>query len=388
MSGNKYLLENSYNANYDAAKKFVAQNNLPAAKEAFTKAALAAGELMKISSGVDLAKYKANATSIVQMIDQIDMKIRAAQEEKKVVANNNANNAQKEEKKDGVEAPPKISVEEALKKLSELEGLQMVKQQVNEFITDIQFDKMKVANGMPTIEKTHHMVFMGNPGTGKTTVARIMGQILQALGIVSKGQLIEVTRQDLVAGYVGQTAIKTQECIDKAIGGVLFIDEAYTLYKDGGNDFGQESIDTLLKATDGSVKDLVVIIAGYDDLMDKFIESNPGLKSRFTHNLNFTDYDGASLFNIFSRSCKKNGYIMTAEAAAHVRQFFEDWYRNRGANFGNARDVRNIFNYVDSKHAKRVIGMGSSATKQDIQTITRDDLLSMSEARKLLNLDK
>ena len=197
-----------------------------------------------------------------------------------------------------------------------------------------------------------------------------------------------MSRGDLVAGYVGQTAIKTQEYIEKAIGGVLFIDEAYTLYKETGNDFGQEAIDTLLKYTDGSEKDLVVIIAGYDNLMEKFLDSNPGLKSRFVHNLNFTDYDGESLFNIFERSCKKNGYIMTSDAESFARDFFMEWYQRRGANFGNARDVRNIFNLVDSKHAKRLVAMGKNATKQDVQTIIKEDFLTIEEARMSLHLNK
>ena len=363
---NRYVLENSYKINYDSAKRFLAQNNILAAKEAFKKALAAAIELVKITTGTEQSQYRSNAILVGQMIEQINQKIAAEQNKGKA-----ADNSKKEE----AEAPvPEVSLEEALEQLDALEGLKIVKEQVKDFLDFKLYNKKQQQFGMPVnTMKSNHMVFMGNPGTGKTTVARIMAQILKAIGIVSKGQLVEVDRKDLVAGYVGQTAAKTKEIVDKAKGGVLFIDEAYTLDK-GGNDFGQEAIDTLLKGMEDYRDDLVVIVAGYDDLMNKFIGSNPGLASRFPNYLNFNDYDGKELFNIFERMCHKGQYVLTNEAERLLRDYFNDYYENRGINFGNARDVRNIFEKMETLHAKRINILGDAVTREDITTITDKDL--------------
>lgn len=364
---NRYVLENSYKINYESAKKFLAQNNIIAAKEAFKKALAAALDLVKVTTGSEQSQYRSNAILVGQMLEQINQKIASESTKGKP--------AEKPKAEAEQEAPvPEVSLEEALEQLDALEGLSIVKEQVKDFLDFKLYNKKQQQFGMPVNNmKSNHMVFMGNPGTGKTTVARIMAQILKAIGIVSKGQLVEVDRKDLVAGYVGQTAAKTKEVVEKAKGGVLFIDEAYTLDK-GGNDFGQEAIDTLLKGMEDYRDDLVVIVAGYDDLMNKFIGSNPGLASRFPNYLNFNDYDGKELFNIFERMCHKGQYVLTTDAENLSLKYFNDYYENRGTNFGNARDVRNIFEKMETLHAKRINILGDAVTRADITTITAEDL--------------
>ena len=190
-----------------------------------------------------------------------------------------------------IQEPEAISLEEALKRLDSLIGLNNVKSQIRSWVTQIQTFQLRKEKGLATPSMSYHLVFTGNPGTGKTTVARLLGQIYKALGLVTKGHLVEAERSDLVAGFVGQTAIKTKDVIKKAIGGILFIDEAYTLAKEG-NDFGQEAIDTLLKQMEDKRENFVVVCAGYDEQMEKFISSNPGLRSRFK---NFIHFDSSNL---------------------------------------------------------------------------------------------
>jgi SpoVK/Ycf46/Vps4 family AAA+-type ATPase len=217
------------------------------------------------------------------------------------------------------------------------------------------------------------MVFTGNPGTGKTMIARLMARIYRSLGILSKGQLVEVDRSGLVAGYVGQTAIKTGKVIEKALGGVLFIDEAYALNGKGDNDFGQEAIDTLLKAMEDHRDDLVVIVAGYDGLMEKFIQSNPGLESRFNRYLHFDDYTLDEMLEIFKMQCRKSQYTLSPDAEQDVKDFIYDENAD-GVTFGNARGVRNLFEQILTAQANRLAKM-ESFTKDDLMTLTRDDVL-------------
>ena len=274
----------------------------------------------------------------------------------------------------GEEAPPRPSLEEAMAELNELVGLEVVKKDVESLVNLVKVRALRRERGMKCPDMSFHLVFSGNPGTGKTTVARIVGKIYAALGLLSKGHLVEVDRSGLVAGYVGQTAIKTQEVIEKSLGGVLFIDEAYTLAPEGADkDFGQEAIDTILKAMEDHRDDFVVIVAGYATLMPRFIDSNPGLKSRFNKYLHFEDYDGEQLYEIFLGRVKRSDYKLSEEAGETARRYLARLYETRDDNFGNARDVRNLFERIVANQADRVAGL-EAPTDEDILTITAGDL--------------
>ena len=272
------------------------------------------------------------------------------------------------------------TLEELLAELDGLCGLEQVKQDVKSLINLVKVRRLREEAGLPVPPMSLHLVFLGNPGTGKTTVARLLARLYHAIGVLPKGQLVEVDRSGLVAGYVGQTALKTQEVIQKAIGGVLFIDEAYALVnQDNGNDFGREVIEVLLKNMEDHRKDLVVIVAGYSQLMEKFIHSNPGLESRFNKYFYFEDYDGAQLFTILQSMCVKNGYVLTPEGEALARRELMALYEDRDENFGNARDVRNLFEQAVARQSDRVARL-EAPTREQLMELHPEDLAEPGDA--------
>ena len=284
-----------------------------------------------------------------------------------------------EKKSGGPEQPsetpeplPKEDMKDLQAELDSYIGLQTVKEEVHNLINMASVYQLRRQHDLPTTDMSLHLVFTGNPGTGKAMMARMMARIYRSLDILSRGQLVEVDRSGLVAGYVGQTAIKTQKVIEKAMGGVLFIDEAYALNGRSENDFGQEAIDTILKAMEDHRDDLVVIVAGYTDLMDRFIHSNPGLESRFNRFLLFDDYTTDEMVEIFRMQCKKGCYQLTEEAQPLIRDYIAE--ESADDSFGNARGVRNLFEHVLVAQNNRLATM-EKITREDLMTITAADVL-------------
>ena len=269
----------------------------------------------------------------------------------------------------------KRSVDEVLEELNQLVGLDGVKQEVNSLVNLLRIQKLREEKGMKQPNVSKHLVFSGNPGTGKTTVARMLADIYNALGILSGGQLVEVDRSGLVSGYIGQTATKVNGVVEQALGGILFIDEAYTLTANKGEgDFGQEAVDTLLKAMEDNRDNLVVIVAGYPDLMDEFLSSNPGLRSRFNKFIFFDDYKADELFEILLGMAKKQDYVLSEDAKIKAKEYFVQACENKTENFANAREARNYFEKAVSKQATRLVKNIGSIDEQMLLTIEAEDL--------------
>lgn len=276
--------------------------------------------------------------------------------------------------KNNEEVENKESLQELLEELNSLTGLDDVKKDVNSLINLLQIRKIREERGMKQIPMSLHLVFSGNPGTGKTTVARLLAKIYYNLGVLTKGHLVEVDRSGLVGGYVGQTAIKVQEVIQKSLGGILFIDEAYSLTANKGeNDYGLEAVDTLLKGMEDHRDDLVVIVAGYPDLMNEFLNSNPGLRSRFNKFINFADYNPKELVDIFKNMCNKSGYSATEECIEYVQKYFEKRYMTRNINFANGRDVRNFFEMAMVNQANR-LSCDMNISNEELEELTLADV--------------
>jgi stage V sporulation protein K len=260
-------------------------------------------------------------------------------------------------------------------KLSHLVGMQDVKNDIHTLINFLKIQKMREMEDLPSISVTLHSVFCGPPGTGKTTIARLMGEIYKQLGVLSKGHVVETDRSGLVAGYIGQTAIKVDKVIESALDGVLFIDEAYTLAPEGAasKDFGQEAIDILLKRMEDHKDRLVVIVAGYTEEMSRFINANPGLQSRFNRYFNFQDYTPDELLVIFSKLCEQSHFNLAEQSRDVLLKKLTLLYENRDKRFGNGRLVRNIFDKTVEKQANRLSKL-PKVSKEMLMIIAPEDI--------------
>jgi AAA+ superfamily predicted ATPase len=274
------------------------------------------------------------------------------------------------------ETNPKLrteTIDEILHELNNLTGLEGVKMEINTLINFIKVQKVREDAGLKFSSASYHIVFTGNPGTGKTTVARIVAKIYKSLGILSEGQLVETDRSGLIAEYVGQTAIKVNNIINSALNGVLFIDEAYSILGENDNDYGKEAVATLIKRMEDDRDRLVVVLAGYTKEMNTFLETNPGLKSRFNRYINFTDYTPAELMSIYDTQCKKLDYKLTTEAKAKLTTLFDTAYKDRDDSFGNGRFVRNVFEKTLERQANRIANV-AVLDKETLTTITMSDI--------------
>ena len=265
-----------------------------------------------------------------------------------------------------------VSASDALDELNELIGLAETKKEIASLSNYIQMRQKRDEMGLKSPNVSYHCVFTGNPGTGKTTVARILASIYKDLGILSSGHLVETDRSGLVAEYVGQTAVKTNKIIDEALDGVLFIDEAYSLVQGGKEDYGKEAIATLLKRMEDDRDRLVVILAGYTNEIEEFINSNPGLRSRFNRYIHFADYTAVELYDIFCLMMKKNEYIMSDETSELLKKHLTEVVNNKPKDFGNARFVRNLFERTVQNQANR-LAKEDNLTKEMLKEIKPED---------------
>ena len=286
----------------------------------------------------------------------------------------------KEKEEDIKPAAFSNSIEEARAKLDRMIGLQEVKDEINTLLNTQIIHQARMDSGLKSTNVLSHMVFVGNPGTGKTSVARILGDIYRNMGLLRTGMVIETARQQLVGAYIGETALKTEAVVKKALGGILFIDEAYTLSKeDGVKDYGQEAIDTLLKMMEDHRGEFIVIAAGYPDEMQRFITSNPGLRSRFQTVIHFNDYTSADLRKIFVLNAKADDYIPSNGCMKVVSEYLDEKRVESPDTFANGRDVRNIYQQIVKEQSNRLVQEGYS-DKSALQ------LLKTEDARAAVNM--
>jgi SpoVK/Ycf46/Vps4 family AAA+-type ATPase len=278
------------------------------------------------------------------------------------------------------ELPPPRPLGELMAELDALVGLERVKADVRQLINFLKVQELREEQGLKSLPASRHLVFYGNPGTGKTTVARLVSQIYRTLGVLRRGHLVETDRAGLVAGYVGQTAMKVRDVTRRALGGVLFIDEAYTLTSGGANDFGQEAVETLLKMMEDHRDDLVVIVAGYTGKMQDFLDSNPGLRSRFNKHLRFDDYGVEQLVHIFKSFCTKADFKLADGAEKELASVFGVLTASRDETFGNARAARNLFEATLSKQANRLVAL-PKVDREILSTIEPADVPGHEELR-------
>ena len=277
---------------------------------------------------------------------------------------------------------PTKSLDELLNELNSLVGLDKVKNDVAQLVNFLKVQQMREEKGMPVQPLSRHLVFYGNPGTGKTTVARLLSQIYKSLGILSNGHLVETDRAGLVAGYVGQTALKVREVVTEAVGGVLFIDEAYALSTGGDSDFGREAIDTLLKMMEDNRDDLIIVVAGYTDKMSVFLQTNPGLRSRFNKYLEFEDYTPEQLVEIFELFCTNGGYKLHSSTHDDLIRLFSVLHETRDDTFGNGRLARNLYEMTINNQANRIVSL-PHVDDEILSSIEETDIPGMADLQSV-----
>jgi SpoVK/Ycf46/Vps4 family AAA+-type ATPase len=309
--------------------------------------------------------------SLKKQSSKIDM----GNNQTQIANNNKQENKSQDQQKSQPEAQEekKESLEELLSELNGLIGLSAVKAEVENIINVLKVEKIRSEKGMKVPDKSLHLVFTGNPGTGKTTIARILARIYKSLGVLQKGHLIETDRSGLVAGFVGQTANKTLEICKSALDGVLFIDEAYALAEGGDNDFGREAINTLLKFMEDNRARIIVIVAGYTHKMEEFIDKNPGLKSRFNKYIEFSDYTPEELMQIFEKICKGMKLSLSDSAKEKINKLFQEAYEKRDDKFGNGRFARNLFEKAYMQQANRLVKL-EKITDEDLTILHEEDI--------------
>jgi stage V sporulation protein K len=278
--------------------------------------------------------------------------------------------------------PADDTLEKVLEELNGLVGLENVKKDINELVNLLEIQKKRSAEGLKNIEIALHTVFLGPPGTGKTSVARLLSRIFKHLGFLSIGQMYETDREGMVAGFVGQTATKVDKAVEESKGGVLFVDEAYALTANSlGNDYGSEAVNTMLKRMEDYRDDLAVVVAGYTEPMKIFIESNPGLRSRFNRYFQFEHFKPVELFSIFETFCKKSDFILTEDAIEKLKDTFDLLYAKKDEGFGNARVIRNLFEKCVQNQANRIIKL-EKITPEILKTFTEEDIPEPKETEK------